>query len=603
MSNLEEIKQRIDIISFIGEYVTLKKAGRNFKGLCPFHSEKSPSFIVSPERQIWHCFGACSEGGDIFTFLMKVESLEFPEALEILAKKAGVRLTREYRVTEGQKLKEEIYKANRYASNFFHYLLMSHKVGEKAREYLKERKVNTKVIETFSLGYAPENWESLIRFLRKKDFNDYVLTKAGLVVSSRSGKLYDRFRGRLIFTLRDHRGNVVGFSGRKLPHRETADREAKYINTQETPVYIKGNVLYGLDVTKDSIRKSGEAIIVEGEFDLISSFQTGITNIVAIKGTALTVNQVNLLKRFTETISLSLDSDVAGDAAARRGIEIAENAGLDIKVIQVPFGKDPDECIKENPGQWKKAVNESIPVYDFLLQSTLRRYDKNKAFDKRKIVDELIPFYGRISNTIVQSHYLSLLSKTIEVPLERLLELVEKVKKGRQIGFTIPKAAVKEGKARNLLLEEYLLSLLLQAPSISQITQTISKEDISQITTIIDNPALKKIITFFYEWVTRLKEQKPHTSEFIKTLSEELISYADTAYLLELGGIPEDKTRFRQQLLKIKHDLLSLYFRRKLRELSTKIKEVKNEKAFAILNNEFISLKESLKALDTISVR
>lgn len=601
MSDLDEIRQRVDAVSLIGEYVALKKAGRNFKGLCPFHSEKSPSFIVSPERQIWHCFGACAEGGDIFTFLMKVENLEFPEALEILAKKAGVKLTREYRVTENQKLKDAILKANQYASNFYKYLLISHKVGVLARKYLDERKVNPKLIETFSLGYAPENWDSLIRFLRKKNTPDFVLTKSGLVVSGRSGKIFDRFRGRLMFTLRDHRGDVVGFSGRKLPQRETSDLEAKYINTQETPVYIKGNVLYGLDITKEAIRKAKEAIIVEGEFDLISSFSAGVPNIVAIKGTALTINQVNLIKRFTDTIAIALDSDIAGDSAARRGIEVAERAGLNIKVITVPVGKDPDECIKENPLLWKKAVKESISVYDFLLASALKRFDKTKAYDKRKIVDELIPFYAKISNSIVQAHYLTLLSKAIEIEEERLQEVVDTFKKGRRVSITA--VSQNERKVRSLVLEEYFLSLLLQTPTVKGVTFLITADEISELQQAVDNPAVKKTLELFFTWITTVKNDNPQTSEFIRTLSSELTQTADKAYLFELGKTLSDKASFKEELLKVTHDLLEMSIRRKLRMIATNLKEAEDEEAVNKLNTEFTNLKNRLKALDSEALK
>lgn len=596
MDDLEEIKQRIDVVSFINDYTPLKKVGRNFKALCPFHSEKTPSFIVSPERQIWHCFGGCSEGGDIFTFLMKIENLEFPEALEILAKKAGVVLSRQYKVTENQKLKEEILSANRYASQFFHYLLTRHSVGEKARQYLKQRQIGGRIIETFSLGYASISWNGLTKFLRKRGFSDFILTKAGLAVSGRGGKIYDRFRGRLIFTLRDHRENVIGFSGRKLPQYEDTDKEAKYINTQETPVYIKGNVLYGLDVTYKAIRKAGEAIIVEGEFDLLSSFQSGVTNVVAIKGTALTANQASLLKRFTETIILALDSDIAGDAAVRRGIEIAENAGFHIKVTPIPQGKDPDECIKGSPLSWKKTVGKSISIYEFLLQSALKRYDKTDAYGKKKIADELLPFYEKITNTIIQSHYISLLAKSINTAEERLIETMAKIKKGKPVDF-VPEAVSKEDKRRDILLEEYFLSLLLQTPAISLIKDTLTKEEIKEIINSIENPGIKKIIDLFYLWTQNVKDKSPEIASFIKTLLEELVPLADRAYLYQLGEIIEDKTYFQKELHQTKNNLLDLSIRRRIKDFSTKIKEINDETRLKKLNEELNKLKSRLKEL------
>ncbi len=594
MSDLEQIKQKIDIVSLINEYVPLKKSGRNFSALCPFHEEKTPSFIVSPERQIWHCFGACGEGGDIFTFLMKIENLEFPEALEILAQKAGVKLTKSYRVTKEQKLKEEILKANVYASNFYHYLLTSHSLGKKARLYLEQRKISQKIADTFALGYAPNAWDSLYRFLRKKGFSDFVLTKAGLVSGTKS-RFYDRFRGRLIFTLKNHRGEVVGFSGRKILEKQN-DKEAKYINTAETPVYVKGNLFYGLDVTKEAIKKANQAILVEGEFDFLASFQAGITNVVAIKGTALTEAQVNLIKRFTDTIALALDSDLAGDSAVWRGIEIADNAGLNVKVVAIPLGKDPDECIRENSALWKKAVGKSIPVYDFLLNSALQRFNPNEVFGKKKIVEAVLPFYARISNAIVQGHYLRRLSKTLEISEEKIIEGLEQFKKNRfsvRQKFSFDQV---NNKRRSLLLEEYFLSLLLQANSLSLINQALTNEELARIITFIENPAVRRILKAFEVWLTKQTGSVLKTAEFIKTLPLELINLADKAFLFDLSQVSKNQL-FNEELKKVKLELLKIGLRRRIEAISTKIKTGQTEATLEALNQEFNSLKEELKKL------
>jgi DNA primase len=309
----EEIKQKIDIVDLISEYVPLKKIGRNLKANCPFHSEKTPSFYVSPERQIWHCFG-CNLGGDVYSFLMQIENIEFVEALRILAKKAGVALT-EFVPTQTSELKDRLYEINHLAAEFFNYILTSHLLGKEALSYVSGRGVTKDSISAFKIGYAPKSWDSLLRFLRdKKGYKESEIEQAGLAVRSERGSYYDRFRGRLMFSLRDIRGNVVGFSGRVL---DPEAKEAKYINSPETPIYIKGNLLYGLEVTKGVIRKEGTAVVVEGELDLISSYQAGVANVCAIKGSALTDAQVKLLKRIAGTIILSLDADLAGDAAAR----------------------------------------------------------------------------------------------------------------------------------------------------------------------------------------------------------------------------------------------------------------------------------------------
>src|SRR3989344_4754700 len=256
MSDIDEVKTRTNIIDIIGARVTLKKAGRHFKALCPFHSEKTPSFIVSPERQSWKCFG-CGKGGSVIDFVMEHDHVDFLEALESLAEKAGVKLTRRHDETPESKLKQRIFEANHLASEYYHFLLTKHVVGENARSYLKTRGVSDKTIKTFMLGYSPNSWDGLLNYLKKKGYDEKLLEHAGLTVSSGRGG-YDRFRGRVMFTLKDHRGNTVGFSGRLL---DPDAKEAKYINTSETLVYSKSNVLYGLDVTKAAIQKEGEAII------------------------------------------------------------------------------------------------------------------------------------------------------------------------------------------------------------------------------------------------------------------------------------------------------------------------------------------------------
>src|SRR3989339_1216632 len=385
MGDADEVKSKLNIIDIINEKVPLKKAGRNFKGLCPFHNEKTPSFMVSPDRQVFHCFG-CGKGGSVIDFVMEYEHMEFPEALEELAERAGVTLTKRKSETPERKLKETLFEINHLASEFYHYILTKHRLGEKALLYLRNRGITDKSIRTFSLGYSPNNWEGVYRFLKKKQYDDKMLEKAGLVLSGNSG-MYDRFRGRLMFTLCDHKGNVVGFSGRVL---DPAIKEAKYINTSETPVYSKSNVLYGLDVTHDAIVKAGEAILMEGEIDLISSFQVGISNVVAIKGSALTEGHVHLLKRYTERVIFALDADMAGDKAARRGIDVAEGVGLDMRVAIMPGGKDPDEAAREDEVGLKKALKNAIPIYDYFIESAKKRFDLTSAFGKQKASEELL---------------------------------------------------------------------------------------------------------------------------------------------------------------------------------------------------------------------
>jgi DNA primase len=601
---LEEIKSKIDIVSFISEYLPLKKAGRNFKALCPFHSEKTPSFIVSPERQIWHCFGACNDGGDIFKFLMKMENLEFPEALQVLAKRAGVKLVTSYQASEQGKLREKIFQINHLASEFYHYLLINHHSGKSCLDYVLGRGIKKQLIETFKLGWAPNLWDSLIKFLSKKGYTFSDLETAGLIIKAPSSniqapKYYDRFRGRLIFTLRDHRGNVVGFAGRKIPpaagsRPEAEEQEAKYINTPETPVYIKGNVLYGLDVAREAIKKQNSAIIVEGEFDAISSFQAGVSNVVAIKGSALTEGQVGLLKRFSQNINLALDTDLAGDEAARRGIEIADRAGFSIKVVKLAQGKDPDECIKINPSLWQKAVKAAVPVFDYFLDSALSRHDRETAEGKRKIGDETIPVLAKISNPIVQAHYLQRLARLLEVSEEVISRAARTLGKKEEIGPSLPAAIPSErsasGRTREQLLEEQLLALVLQSEEPRQIMEDgrWKMED-----GILMTPSIKKIFKLLTDYLASTTK-KFKIGEFVKTLPAELVPTVDQAYLADLGKTLQDKKLFERELEKTVNEIKKISLKKKLISLADKMKQAKKSE-LALLTQEYRQIATELK--------
>ncbi len=572
---LDEIKGKIDIVPFISEYLPLKKAGRNFKALCPFHAEKSPSFIVSPERQIWHCFG-CQKGGDIFGFLMAMENLEFPEALEILAKRAGVKLVTSFQASEQAKLKDKIFKINHLAGEFYHYLLLNHKAGKPALDYVLGRGVSKKSMETFSLGWAPNQWDALLKFLTKKGFTFNELETAGLIIKSANtqapgSKYYDRFRGRLMFTLKDQRGNVVGFAGRTLDPQTT---EAKYINTPETPVYIKGNVLYGLEVTKEAIKKEDKAVVVEGEFDLISSFQSGVANVVAIKGSALTEGQVNLLKRFTQNIILALDMDLAGDAAARRGIEIADNAGLSIKVVKLPEGKDPDECARTDSSLWLRAVKNALPFFDFLLDSAVSRHGQETAEGKKRIGDEVIPILARIANPIVQAHYLSKLANLLSVSEEVISETAKKMVKKGELAQVSPSTTAAVKAPRQQFLEEELLAMILQSEDPHAFLDDSSADDLL-MTDELFGETRKKIFLKIKEYLK--KEPKFKIDNFVKSLPAELVPTVDRLYLLDLGGLLEDKKLGEKERKKTTIEIKKIALREKLLLLSQKLKAAKGK--------------------------
>ncbi len=586
MSDIDEVKTRTDIISVISARVSLKKAGRHFKGLCPFHSEKTPSFIVSPERQTWHCFG-CGKGGSVIDFVMEHERVDFVEALETLAEKAGVKLERRTADTPEAKLKEHIYGANHLASEYYHFLLTKHAIGEHARAYLKTRGVTDKTIKTFMLGYSPNSWDGLLKYLKKKGYDDQLLDAAGLIIPSQRGG-YDRFRGRIMFTLKDHRGNIVGFSGRLL---DPDAKEAKYINTSETPVYSKSNVLYGLDVTKAAIQKSGEAIVMEGEFDVISSFQAGVGNAVAIKGSALTEGHVHLLRRFAERLIFALDSDVAGDAAARRGIEIADRAGLDMRVIQLPTGKDPDEAVRSEPAFFKKSLKEATPIYDYFISSVIKRFDPTDAYGKKKISEELLPILGRIENPIVQGHYVKKLSIVLGVSEDAITDGIQKTVREERIGRKESRNTetdTKTPRTREENLELYILALVFQGKTLELYEELHEKVSISDFSMASVRQILECLNAYLREHSVFL------IKDFADGIPGELSPVLDEAFLWDLADALSDENRFSKQWEKAMTEFKRVGLRRQISVLTKELTEVKG-----ITRKRELAIQQELRGIMT----
>lgn len=548
---VEEIKKKLDIVDYIGSFISLKKTGRNFKAVCPFHSEKTPSFVISPERQIWHCFGACSEGGDVIKFLMKWENITFVEALKELAKKTGITLKKISFEDKTWKKRERYFNMNLLAAEFYEYILNKTKFGEKTLGYLKDRGLKSATIQKFQLGYAPSSWDSLKLFLKKKKFEEEEIYDNGLLVKGERGNYYDRFRGRLMFSIKDSRDFVVGFSGRALDNKE---KEAKYINTPETPIYHKRETLFGINLAKDSIKKEKDVYIVEGEFDMISPYQSGFTNFVAIKGTALTNEQLKLLKRYTERITLALDADVAGVESTRRGIEEAEKLDLEVRVVRLPSGKDPDEAVRSDLAGFKKAISKPIPVYDFLIESAKKKYPEDNSFDKKKIAEEVIPFLERITNPIVKSHYTKKIAGVLQVSESSIESMIMRIKRKKKELTTFKPTVRPESKEeREIVIERYLLSCIFQDDDPyfkgDKIFSTIGWEDFFL-------PAHQKITKIFLEEKGR---KKFNLSIFADSLSpelreifDELFLFASTEHNLALENISKMVLEIKRYSLKRK---------------------------------------------------
>ena len=488
MNEVEEVKARLDIVEIVSQYLTLQRAGRTYKANCPFHSEKTPSFIVSPDRQSWHCFGACGTGGDVISFVMRKEGVEFPEALRLLATRAGVTLRERRARPEEDRQRERLQAANEAAARWYHELLTSDG-GKGAWEYVDGRGIDHATAEAFLLGYSPPSWEATREALRERGFSDAELAAAGLLVEGESG-LHDRFRGRLMFPIRDARGRFVGFGARALD-----DSLPKYLNTAQTAAFDKGGMLYALDRAQDGIRREGRAVIVEGYMDAIAAHQRGFDNVVATMGTSLTERQVRLVKRQTRNIVLALDADAAGSEAALRGHEVVEEvrrqdsgretvpvvtwqglvryqdtAGVDLRVAVLPEGRDPDEVVRADPDVWRELIASAEPVLDYRFQAAAARHDLSSPQGRSEAVQELLPLLEPLTDPVIRAHYLQRLSRLSLVREEELARLATRRRPNLRSAATVtPEGGSPlvdtRGEARR---EEFLLALLLRFPELRE---------------------------------------------------------------------------------------------------------------------------------------
>lgn len=582
MDQVEEIKRKIDIVEILSEKIELKKSGRNFKAVCPFHSEKTPSFMVSPELQIFKCFG-CNLGGDVYRFLMEYEKIDFPQALKILADRAGIKLRPLRGFPESQD-KEEIYKINNLLSELYHYILTSHTLGKKALSYLERRGITKEAIKVFKLGFAPESPDFAFRFLTvKKGYKPPFLEKAGIVIF-KDGKYFDRFRDRIIFSLRDHFGNTLGFAGRIL---ESRGELAKYINTPDTAVYKKGRVLYGLEVTKQDIKRKGFVVVVEGEIDAISSWQAGVKNVVAIKGSSLTDDQARLLARFCPIVFLALDADSAGIEAAKKGADIAQKVGLEAKVVVLSGFKDPDEAAQKDPALWEKTVLGAVGVYDFLIESIFGKFDPKTGEGKGRISREVTPVLANIEDEIVRAHYIKQVAGRLGVSEEAVFDEVSKKTSRRETERVLPNGSG-GGKTRRALLEEYLLTLIFQTdPAL-----------LKEVESFIKTPIAKRVVEEFNNWIK--KEGVFDPSKFVAGLAPELVDFfgslvlADIERLVSQGEVDKEFT-------KTKKFLENLDTREEIGDLSRRIKELEDSgesKGMVELEEEITKVGGKLTSLE-----
>ena len=424
-NTLEEILSRVDIVELILSYIPLKRVGRSYKALCPFHHEKTPSFVVNPDKQIFHCFG-CSAGGNAFGFLMQYEHLEFPEAIEALAGKAGVTLHQPSSAErKNQNLNEQLHKINETAAGFYFNQLHSPQ-GEPALKYLISRGLTKETIQRFNIGYAQDKWDSLLNYLRSQGFALGLIEKSGLIISKDNGGYYDRFRKRIIIPISDPKGRAVAFGARVLD-----DSLPKYINSPETPVYSKSKVLFGLNLSNEEIRLKNLAVIVEGYFDLIFPYQSGVKNITASCGTALTQEQIRLLKRHSRNVVMVYDPDNAGQMATLRSLDLLVEEEMNVMAACLPQGYDPDSFARRfGPEKFQKLIAEAKDVFDYKLEFLKSKYAPLTIPHKAQAASEMLSLISKFNNTVVKSAYIKKLAE--ELSLDENSLLLELKKTGNQ---------------------------------------------------------------------------------------------------------------------------------------------------------------------------
>jgi DNA primase len=551
---IEEVQSKSDIVEVLSRYIPLKKLGRNYKATCPFHHEKTPSFVVSPDKQIFHCFG-CGAGGNVFSFVMKYENVQFPEAVEILAEKAGIRLPKSSAQADGDSFSQKLYEINDAACKFFQASLAKNPATV---EYLASRGISAGSIRDLRIGYAPDVWESLINFFKSKGLDAKLLEKAGLAISNDKGGHYDRFRNRAIFPIMDLRGRVLGFGARVLD-----SSLPKYINSPETVIYSKGKNLYGLNFSKDHIKKEKFALIVEGYLDFIIPYQAGVKNIIATLGTSLTTDQIKLLKRYANTVIMVYDPDEAGESASLRNLDLFISEDVNVYIAELSDGLDPDSYIRKFGAEdFLKKVKASKNIFEYKLDKLKDRFDARSTNGKAAIVAEMLPTIARINNAVLKSELVKKLAERLSVEEEAIRSELKKVKsesyEPRYVAS--PAEAKKSVRAAELMLlalalegGRYLDIIKLQL-SVEELKDTSIREAVvAAIKMHGDNTEVT---------ATRLMTGLSRSPEDVKLVSEaasmtETISDKDKALSDCIARIKKDNLKDRldgiQQQIKMAH--------------------------------------------------
>lgn len=508
---IDEILDKVDIVEIVSSYIPLKRAGRNFRALCPFHHEKTPSFMVSADKQIYHCFG-CGAGGNSLSFIMQYERLEFLEAIEMLAKRAGVEVKHSSFATKKEDLsvKTNLGKINELASFFYHKNLLALPEAGVARHYLKQRGVSEEAAKNMRLGFALDKWDALVEYLKTKGINPAPVAQLGLIIAKDKGSgFYDRFRNRIIFTIFDIKGGVAGFGGRVLPVASGAEGDnslPKYINSPETPLYIKGNHLYGLNFSKDAIREKDLCLVVEGYMDFLIPYTCGINNLVASLGTALTRAQIRLIKRYTHNVVMVYDSDLAGELATLRSLDLFIEEEMNVKVVSLDKGYDPDLFVRKfGAALLEDRIKNAKNLFDYKLDFLKSRYGVKDIYDKAKVIQEMLFTINKFNNAVIKAEYLRSLSQGLSVSESAILEEAAKVKDNfRQSETCENKNRLVKFQNNSLAFEKLLVKLILQEEElIHRIKDDISPSD-------FQDKHLSKIMHTVFELARLGKGINPH---------------------------------------------------------------------------------------------
>ena len=456
---LEEIQNKSDIVKIVESYIPLRRAGRNYTANCPFHKEKTPSFMVSPSKQIFHCFG-CGAGGNIFGFVMKMENIDFPEAVRMLAEKSGVelpRFTRSQFETSGYAV--QIYKVNELAASYYSSMLNKTEVGRRAADYLKGRGINDETVSRAKLGFASDDWSGFINFARSKGIDPGLLERAGLALAREGGGHYDRFRNKIIFPIFDIKNRIVAFGARVLD-----SSLPKYINSPETEVYIKSRHLYGFNFSLQAVKEKDYCIIVEGYLDFLIPYQSGIRNLAASLGTSLTELQARLIKRYTKNVVMLYDGDSAGEAASIRGLDIFLQEGMQVRVAALPKGYDPDSFVREKGiSGFESLIAAAADLLDYKLGVLLLRHDPKKASGKAEICADMLPTIAKVTDAVLKSEYIKKLGERIQVNEEALLSELKKVRADREYRPS-EEISSSAGKSPASMAEKIIIGLMLDNP-------------------------------------------------------------------------------------------------------------------------------------------